>query len=192
MKKNTPDIKSLINHIELNNNKIPKNFALGKRFISYNFESKEQFLKVLKVLMWLRGIEFIIENKESQDRGIDQDEFRKKLVLRDKKCVVSEKHISLECQACHIIPFSEGGEFSESNGLLIANTFHKLFDDYIWSINPDNYCVEVLCDDIEKVGSIYEYKGKKINVKPTKAMEKNLEWHYTNFIINKNNFENNK
>lgn len=160
------------------------NIDFQKKYNNYGFKVPSDFLKILELIMWTRKIEWV---KEVFDRGTAQDEFRKNLIIRDKKCVVSQKHIAKECQACHIIPFSEGGSYSISNGLLIANTFHKLFDDFYWSINPKNYKIDVLFDDEEIVGSIYEYKDKKINVEPTQEMTLNINWHWNKYLDHKLN-----
>ncbi len=153
--------------------------SLTQRYTEYGFEKPDEFVKILQMMMWMKNLDWM---REGIDRGQEQEDFRKNLINRDKKCVVSQKHIAKECQACHIIPYAEGGDYSINNGLLIANTFHKLFDDYIWSINPDTYTIDILCDDEEVVGSIYEYSGKKINVEPNESMKKNLSWHWNKYL----------
>ncbi len=156
--------------------------SFQQKYLDYGFDSISTFVGILEIIMWMRNIQWV---RESVDRGNDQIEFRNGLILRDKKCVVSRKHIAKECQACHIIPYSECSDYSINNGLLIANTFHKMFDDFYWSINPSDYTIDILCPDEEVVGSIYEYAGKKINVEPTPSMTTNLEWHWVRYLSHK-------
>ncbi len=151
----------------------------------FGFDSISDFVNIKEIIMLMKRIEWV---RETEFRGMEQTEFRNVLITRDKKCVVSKKHIAKECQACHIIPHSEGGDYSVNNGLLIANTFHKMFDDFFWSINPSDYTIDILCDDEEVVGSIYEYSGKKINVEPNPSMTRNLNWHWTRYLSHKNLF----
>lgn len=161
---------------------IPTNFP--NTHTRYGFESIQDFKIILEVIMWTRNLSWV---REVSDRGPEQDIFRKNLIVRDSKCVVTQKNISRECEACHIIPYAEGGDFSIDNGLLISSTLHKLFDDFTWSINPSDYTIDILCDDENVVGSILEYAGKKINVKPNENMTKNLEWHWNKYLEHKFN-----
>lgn len=151
-------------------------------YTRYGFESIEEFKIILDIIMWTRNLNWV---REVSDRGSEQDTFRKNLIARDGKCIVSQKNIPRECEGCHIIPYSEGGDFSIDNGLLISSTLHKLFDDFIWSINPSDYTIDILCEDEDVVGSILEYAGKKINVVPTESMSKNLEWHWNKYLEHK-------
>ncbi len=161
---------------------LPVNFP--QFYIKYGFESIEEFKIILEIIMWTRNLTWV---REVNDRGPEQNTFRDNLIKRDGKCVVTQKNISRECEACHIIPYAEGGDFSIDNGLLISSTLHKLFDHFIWSINPSDYTIDILCDDEDVVGSILQYAGKKINVVPTETMSKNLEWHWNKYLEHKFN-----
>jgi predicted restriction endonuclease len=74
-------------------------------------------------------------------KRIGQEEFRQKLAERyDSKCILTN---TAKYEACHIVPFSDTHNMSIDNGLLLNSQHHKLFDDYIWSINPQTLCIEI-------------------------------------------------
>ena len=71
-----------------------------------------------------------------------QYEFRTKLIDRYDKCIITDMDNEV-CEAAHIIPFSESPNFDIDNGILLNLILHKLFDDYVWSINPDTLRIVV-------------------------------------------------
>ena len=73
---------------------------------------------------------------------------------------------------------NEGGDYTESNGLLLTRNLHKLYDDYLWSINPDTLCIEAISNNGEIIGSVIDYLGKKVNLKPDFFMLINLKSHW--------------
>jgi hypothetical protein len=102
-------------------------------------------------------------------------------MTRDSKCIVSQKGIPTQFEACHIVPVSEGGDYTESNGLLLSREFHILYDNYLWSINPQTLQVELVKNDPDIVGTIYEYNSKKVNLNPNYLMTINLLNHWERF-----------
>lgn len=104
-----PDESNNINRIK---------FVLASRFNYYSDEQKEEIKKLCV----------------ERDR---QNEFRQNLILRDKKCLITGDNENI-CEACHIVPYSETKSFDISNGILLNRCFHKMFDDYLFSINPQN------------------------------------------------------
>ena len=123
--------------------------------------------------------------KEYRDK---QKDFRKSLIKKYTCCVISGTRSEYEIEAAHIIPYCEGKKdiynFSESNGLLLKSNLHKTFDKFLWSINPDTFCIEVKNISSDILGEINDYKNKKVEQldKTDIKLKKNLENHYTKFI----------
>ena len=119
-----------------------------------------------------------------------QNYFRKCILSRfNNKCLISNSEYSLE--ACHIVPYADSRNMSIDNGILLSSSYHKLFDEYKWSINPNTLCVEInselqnkLNDPIIKTLLDDDTKNhKKINVLINhKNTLKYLKLHYDKFI----------
>jgi predicted restriction endonuclease len=70
-----------------------------------------------------------------------QEEFRQNLIQRyNSKCILTNSSIF---EACHIVPHFESNNMDIDNGLLLNLQHHKMFDDYIWSINPETLNIEI-------------------------------------------------
>lgn len=108
---------------------------------------------------------------------LSQAKFREQLVSRDKKCVISG-YVADECEAAHIIPYSICKSCEISNGLLLNRCLHSLFDNYLFSINPDTLTICVSDNNMDL--SINKYKDIPINI-PTECIP-NLKTHYNIFI----------
>ena len=108
---------------------------------------------------------------------VSQIEFRKQIVERDKVCLISGFD-SIECEAAHIIPYSECKSYAKSNGILLNACLHKLFDLYMFSINPLTLNVEVK-SEITSL-SICKFAGKVIAI-PKECID-SLKRHYEKFI----------
>jgi hypothetical protein len=155
-----------------------------KRFNDFEFDNKELFELAVLSNVFVHKIDFYKKEKERKY----QTEFSKKIFNRDNKCIVTNKGNSIEFEACHIVPVSEGGDYTESNGLLLTRNLHKLYDDYLWSINPETLCIETICDDEEIIGSIVDYLGIKVTLKPDYLMLINLKSHWDKFSKKKTLF----
>ena len=109
-----------------------------------------------------------------------QNKFRQELILRDKKCLISGDNNDI-CEACHIIPYSETKSFDISNGLLLNRCLHKLFDNYMWSINSLN-CIEFSNHllNLNDYHNYIKYNGLKINIQ--EDCKKYLEFHWNKFV----------
>lgn len=162
--------------------KIPVNFY--KRANEFGFDSIELFKCAIKYNMLVRQLNFYKEEKERYY----QKKFSNKIFARDIKCIVSSTGISTEFEACHIVSVYDGGDYSESNGILLTRNLHSLYDKYLWSINPSTLCVDIISNDENIVGSIVNYLGKKVNLNPDYFMKINLKSHWDKFLVKKNNF----
>lgn len=69
---------------------------------------------------------------------IGQGTFR--LLVTDaykRRCAMTGESTLPVLEAAHIVPYSEGGTHSVTNGLLLRADFHKLYDSGLVSITPD-------------------------------------------------------
>lgn len=113
---------------------------------------------------------------------IDQKSFRNRLIGRFNSCIITDMN-AYECEACYIIQYNENDNYDVENGLLLNRCIYKLFDAYIWSINPKTMCVEVDSRHTDK--SIYKYAGKQLTCL-TLGNLYFLQYHY-NIFSNKIN-----
>ena len=117
---------------------------------------------------------------EKRKKRMGQQEFRDELFkMYSNTCVISGNICDVELEAAHIVPYAESGSYDLSNGLLLTSNFHKTFDKYLWSINPNSLLVEVAPN--KNVGKISKWVGKKVNLKITPKLFANLSSHYSKF-----------
>ena len=111
--------------------------------------------------------------------------FRKQIIMRYNKCIISNMCKSV-CEAAHIIPFSETLSFDVDNGILLNDILHKLFDKYYWSINPQSLCVELFIDETNDVYDILKpYENKYIEcLKNYPKSIENITIHYKKSLDN--------
>jgi hypothetical protein len=106
-----------------NNIKIDENFY--EQHENFNIKNKELFKIMVNANLWANDIYEINEKKERKE----QQKFRENILNRDKKCIVTDI-ISIECEACHIVPVADGGYYDIDNELLINSNHHITFDKY--------------------------------------------------------------
>ena len=108
-----------------------------------------------------------------------QNEFRKKIISRDKHCIITLDDPEIS-ESAHIIPYSESKSFDISNGLLLNRCFHKMFDQYKFSINS-NGIVE-FCPDVLNSDNFYNYKKyHQMQIGVPDGCDKYLSVHYKRF-----------
>ena len=111
-----------------------------------------------------------------------QQNFRKQLEKRYKKCIVTGKGNDVY-EACHIIPYSEADcrkMYDINNGLILSSELHKLFDKFLVSINNDKF---ILSKKILNDMSYVEYKKYNgVQLFLNSDTLKNLETHYKKFL----------
>jgi hypothetical protein len=164
----------------MNNDDVKINDDFFKQHENFNVKNKELFKLMVNANLWANDIYYLSETKER----LEQLKFRENILKRDKKCIITDI-IPIECQACHIIPISEGGCYDIENGLLINSNHHITFDKYLWSINPDTFLIDVVSTDSNIVGSIALYKGKKVNIQPNNIMKMYLSKRWNIYLKNK-------
>jgi hypothetical protein len=151
---------------------------------------KTNSIDILKFL-FLKVHNIIFDDNQyyKQIKRIHQSKFKKELIeLYGNKCIVSGVTIF---QACHIKPFSKCdfvNKYDKYNGILLKADLHELFDDYIFSINPDTFTVEFNNDFFENNQNFKEYgrfNNFKLNLEDNDTLKCNILEHYNTFI-NKN------
>lgn len=134
----------------------------------------------------------ILQTQKS-DENDSASKFREIIVNRDKYCIITGYH-SAECDAAHIVPLAKCKsnkitEYDPSNGILLTKSLHKLFDEYMFSINPETKKIiigqKIRDEGIDKF-TIGNYEGKKIEI-PQQCIFY-LKKHYKKFL-RYNNYE---
>ena len=112
-----------------------------------------------------------------------QMEFKQALIDRyGSKCMLSELEFF---DACHIVPYADSENMDPDNGILLNQTHHRMFDDYICSINPNTFEIEInYSKTTDKTNQFYRMiDGKKIDqLKQYNGVIKYLKLHYKKFI----------
>uniref|UniRef100_A0A6C0HWY6 HNH nuclease domain-containing protein n=1 Tax=viral metagenome TaxID=1070528 RepID=A0A6C0HWY6_9ZZZZ len=117
--------------------------------------------------------------KNKQDR-VEQEQFRRNLINKYNKCVITSSACLSELEAAHIISFSEDSTNNTiDNGLLLKSNIHKTFDDNLWAINPITFLIEV--KENINAGEIMNYNNTKVNIVFSDKMIYNLKKRYNDF-----------
>jgi hypothetical protein len=149
----------------------------------FNYHSYEEFKLDLDFLLNNIYSDIHIINLQTKEQRLDQDSFRKELIKKYNRCIISNS-IDIECEACHIVPYAICKNFDIDNSLLLSSDLHKTFDKYYWSINPNTLKVEIN-KNINDCGKIKKYEDKTINIKLNNNLYNNLLYHYNIFTNNK-------
>ena len=114
-----------------------------------------------------------------------QPKFRRDLLkVYNNRCCITGCAVMELLEAAHINPFSEDGDNSLFNGLILRADIHTLFDRNLLTV--DENCVVRISKDL--IGSEYEsFKGKKIQ-RNTAALpsEFSLRKRYESFMQREN------
>ncbi|WP_228236862.1 HNH endonuclease [Allomuricauda sp. M10] len=103
----------------------------------------------------------------------NQSRFKNNLILAfDGRCAISQTSVNNVLEGCHIIPHSESGKNSTTNGILLRSDIHKLFDLGLILIHPKYLRIAV--DDSLKQSEYYELHNQKIKVSLGERWIKNL------------------
>jgi hypothetical protein len=144
-----------------------------------------------------------IKSTVTTGSGMSQNAFRKRVVERDGKCLISETEAD-DCQACHIIPkrIFEKNEIPERkiwderfpygcvephhrvmdvrNGILLAFSIHVAFDMLdLTIVKTSSHKYKVVTNELSNLSAkIINYNGKEIQFNP----EKQNEWPCDDFL----------
>ena len=158
-----------------------------KEYTNLSIEHNFQIVKFI----FLEVHNFTIDDDTYKEQliRINQDKFRKELIkLYDSSCVITKVS---KFQACHIIPFSDSeatNKYSKYNGILLKADLHELFDDYIFSIEPNTHQVVFNKDFFNNKFNKEEYErfnNNILNLSDNDELKKNLMAHYNIFLNNK-------
>jgi len=100
-----------------------------------------------------------------------------------RQCALTNSHVLHVLDAAHIRPYADGGTHSPTNGLLLRQDVHTLFDRGYLTISPD-YHVEVshrLKDEFDNGKEYYALHGKTILLPSNPVFRPSAEqlaWHY--------------
>ena len=155
----------------LTNNTVNEN-----NYKQFNYDSYEEFKIDLDFLLSNIYSDIQIINLQTKEQRLNQDTFRKEVIKKYNRCIISHS-IDIECEACHIIPYSICKNFDIDNGLLLSSDLHKTFDKYCWSINPKTLKVEIN-KNINDCGKIKNYEDTIVNIKLNNRLYNNLLYHY--------------
>mgnify|MGYP006076571515 FL=1 len=163
--------------------KIKKANIIKKAYKNYLFKKKINNIITYKNKIKSQAIHQ--QNNYSVRNSYLQKEYRKEIIKRYKKCIISGMFEDV-CEAAHIKPFCEADKetcFDINNGILLNRVLHKLFDSYDISINPITLNIEIKkCKNYEFI-KMYENKHIEILTKYPETIIF-LKEHYTEFKNN--------
>jgi putative restriction endonuclease len=102
-----------------------------------------------------------------------------------RRCAISGERTLPVLDAAHIVPYSENGQHTVANGLLLRKDLHKLFDLGYITVTP-NMQIEVsrrIKEEFENGRDYYKHHGNSIIlpvVDYDRPSAEFLEWHNSN------------
>ena len=100
----------------------------------------------------------------------------------ERSCALSSSHILPILEASHIRPYAQGGTHSPTNGLLLRQDIHTLFDSGYITVTPD-YRVEVskrIRQEFSNGDDYYAMHGRQIRLPELEQLQPSkelLDWH---------------
>jgi putative restriction endonuclease len=102
-----------------------------------------------------------------------------------RQCALTNSHVLHVLEAAHIRPYSDGGSHHPSNGVLLRQDLHTLFDRGYLTVTPD-YSVEVsrrLKEEFDNGKEYYALNGRRILLPDAPSYRPSVEqlaWHNEN------------
>jgi HNH endonuclease len=100
----------------------------------------------------------------------------------ERRCALSSSRVLHVLDSAHIKPYASSGTHSPTNGMLLRQDIHTLFDLGYITVTPE-YKVEIsnrMKEEFEKGKEYYSMHGKQINlpnIEQFRPSEKMLAWH---------------
>jgi len=100
----------------------------------------------------------------------------------ERRCALTSSRVLHVLDSAHIKPYASSGTHSPTNGMLLRQDIHTLFDLGYITVTPE-YKVEIsnrMKEEFENGKEYYSMQGKQINlpnVEQFRPSEKMLEWH---------------
>ena len=147
-------------------------YDIYKNYKSYDFVNREYCKNYLLIVfdeLFDKDIDLKIiddiNNKSENNSRIGQDEFKKQIISRFEKCIISDIHHE-SCQASHIYDLKyEPLNYDINNGILLNATLHLEFDNLKWCIHPNTYKIIISKKYQDQNLEIKKYINKKLESK---------------------------
>ena len=127
----------------LTNNTINEN-----NYKQFNYNSYEEFKIDLDFLLSNIYSDIQIINLQTKEQRLNQDTFRKEVIKKYNKCIISHS-IDIECEACHIIPYSICKNFDVDNYIQNINDNKNINYNNIINDNESETDLEIEIEESE-------------------------------------------
>ena len=162
-----------------------KNIVSGKSYSPDSLEGAALYQQINERLQIRRVLAYGERYREGMTKHrLGQGAFR--IAVTDayhRRCAISGEKTLPVLQAAHIIPFSQGGQHSVDNGILLRSDIHTLYDQGYITIDPQ-LRVDVssrLHEDFGNGRDYYKFHGAKLMVTPELLQDmpsrEALAWH---------------
>lgn len=163
-----------------------------KTFKDFNYEDKDIFYEDIKFIISMsfpelneQFSEFLMFKPEIRNKRKLQKKWKKNLLNKYKKCLVTGNENKDLLEACHIVDLSNAeyqDKFNENNGIILEASFHKLFDRFYWCINPNT--LEIELNKNKKDINLIKYEGKCVDLDINDKLLEFLNYRYQEFLKN--------
>ncbi len=167
-------IKRGDNHLTTYDNLIKKNYS-------------NDIIKIVYLIDFDINIDDLLIETQEREKRTYQKQLRKDALNKySRKCVISGQNKERLLEVAHIKPVKDCDNIDEkkdvNNTLLLWLDLHKYFDHYAFSINPDNFTIEV---DNSKDDNLWLMKyNKMVLCDINDEMTKYIKHHYSIFLQN--------
>ena len=158
------------------------NISEIEKYIKENNNEDIYHEMILFVAYDLYGYEFDDDKMSEKLKRSKQHIFKKRLLEKYKKCIITGEEDEAVLEACHITQYSKCDDLDKydiNNGLLMTANMHSSFDKYHFTI--DQYGT-IIKSNKTKVKELQNMNNKKINIKLNSAIKKHLKIHNNEFF----------
>jgi hypothetical protein len=101
----------------------------------------------------------------SRMNRIGQQRFREALLARyGEVCAFTGPQPPAILEAAHLIPYNENPEHDVNGGLLLRRDLHTLFDDFLITINPESWSIQV-APELVQFSDLAALDGRQVQLK---------------------------